>query len=218
MNKSEFMNYEETKVKEMLAENYDGEIKITKVAIVKMNDQKLNGLSVFLGENNICPTVYLDDAFRAYSEGENPDFIAKRVVDQITEASIKAPQIESEKKAPDLSDKPIALRLLEISRNKEFLQDVPYMSVGNGLALALIESIGLYFLLKPLIDIEAVSWIYMLAAVPFGILGFVKYNGMSAEKFIWGWIKSELLMPRKLYFGNDNLYWALLKEKESLVS
>lgn len=135
MNRNEFMNYVETKVKEMLTANYDGEIKVMQVAVVKMNDQKLNGLSVSLGENNICPTVYLDDAFRAYSEGENPDFIAKRVADQITEASIKAPQIESEKKAPDLSDKPIALRLLEISRNKEFLQDVPYMSVGNGLAL-----------------------------------------------------------------------------------
>lgn len=85
-------------------------------------------------------------------------------------------------------------------------------------AIALIASIGSYFLLKPLIGIEAVSWICMLAAVPFGILGFVKYNGMSAEKFIWAWIKSELLMPRKLCFGNDNLYWVLLKEKESPVS
>ena len=135
MNKNEFINYEKAKVEEMLAENYDGEIKITQVAIVKMNDQKLNGLSVSLGENNICPTVYLDDAFRAYSEGKNPDLIAKRVADQITEASITAPQVESEKKAPDFSNKPIALRLLEISRNKEFLQDIPYMSVGNGLAL-----------------------------------------------------------------------------------
>lgn len=85
-------------------------------------------------------------------------------------------------------------------------------------AIALIASIGSYFLFKPLIGIEAVSWICMLAAVPFGILGFVKYNGMSAEKFIWAWIKSELLMPRKLCFGNDNLYWVLLKEKESPVS
>lgn len=135
MNKIEFINYEKAKVEEMLAENYDGEIKVTPVTVVKMNDQKVNGLSVSLDGSNVCPTIYLDDAYAAYSEGENPDLIAKRVADQIMEASIKAPKIESEKKAPDLSDKPIALRLLEISRNKEFLQDVPYMSVGNGLAL-----------------------------------------------------------------------------------
>jgi hypothetical protein len=31
-------------------------------------------------------------------------------------------------------------------------------------------------------------------------LGFVKYNGMTAEKFIWAWIKSEFLMPKELVF------------------
>lgn len=54
----------------------------------------------------------------------------------------------------------------------------------------------------------------MLAAVPFGVMGFVRYNGMSAEKFIWAWIKSELLIPKKLCCKNNNLYWVLLKEFE----
>lgn len=113
---------------------------------------------------------------------------------------------------------------MEVKINREIREYTESMFFGLTMrqfvftALALIASIGSYFLLKPLIGIEAVSWICMLVAVPFGILGFVKYNGMSAEKFIWAWIKSELLMPRKLCFGNDNLYWALLKEKESPVS
>ena len=54
----------------------------------------------------------------------------------------------------------------------------------------------------------------MLAAVPFAVLGFVKYNGMSAEKFIWAWIKSELLIPKKLCYGNNNMYWLLMHEME----
>ena len=84
--------------------------------------------------------------------------------------------------------------------------------------LAVAASVISYFLLKPLIGIEAVSWICMLAAVPFAVLGFVKYNGMSAEKFIWAWIKSELLIPKKLCFGNSNMYWVLmnaLKEEKN---
>ena len=78
--------------------------------------------------------------------------------------------------------------------------------------LAIAASIISYFLLKPLIGIEAVSWVCMLAAVPFAVLGFVRYNGMSAEKFIWAWIKSELLIPKKLCFGNSNMYWVLMHE------
>lgn len=33
-------------------------------------------------------------------------------------------------------------------------------------------------------------------AAPFALLGFVKYNGMTAEKFMWAWIKSEVLIPK----------------------
>ena len=32
---------------------------------------------------------------------------------------------------------------------------------------------------------ETVSWVCILGAAPFAALGFVKYNGMTAEKFIW---------------------------------
>lgn len=109
---------------------------------------------------------------------------------------------------------------MEVKINREIREYTESMFFGLTMrqfiftALALIASIGSYFLLKPLIGIEAVSWICMLAAVPFGILGFVKYNGMSAEKFIWAWIKSELLIPKKLCYKNNNLYWILLKEIE----
>ena len=41
-------------------------------------------------------------------------------------------------------------------------------------------------------------------------MGFVKYNGMNAEQFVWAWIKSEFLMPKKLMFQPDNLYYCLL--------
>lgn len=43
-------------------------------------------------------------------------------------------------------------------------------------------------------------------------LGFIKYNGMTAEQFVWAWIKSEFIMPKKLLFSPDNLYYEALKE------
>ena len=39
------------------------------------------------------------------------------------------------------------------------------------------------------------------------VFGFVKYHGMTAEQFIWAWIKSEILIPKKLMFRSENLYF-----------
>ncbi len=77
--------------------------------------------------------------------------------------------------------------------------------------LACAVAVGLYFLLKPYLGTETVSWVCILGAAPFAALGFVKYNGMTAEKFIWAWIKSEFLMPKKLVFHSTNTYYELMK-------
>ena len=70
---------------------------------------------------------------------------------------------------------------------------------------------GLYFLLKPYVGTETVSWMCILGAVPFAALGFIKYNGLTAEKFIYAWIKSEFLMPKKLTFRSTNTYYEMMK-------
>ena len=72
-------------------------------------------------------------------------------------------------------------------------------------------AVGLFFLLRPYFGTETLSWVCILGALPFAIMGFVKYNGMTAEQFVWAWIKSELLMPKKLMFYPDNLYYEALK-------
>ena len=75
-------------------------------------------------------------------------------------------------------------------------------------------AVGTYFLLRPVLGLEAVSWICILAAFPFAMIGFVKYNGMSAEKFIAAWVKSEILMPKHLTFGNTNMYCRIMTEAQ----
>ena len=77
-------------------------------------------------------------------------------------------------------------------------------------ATACIIAVAVYFLLKPVLGIEVISWLCELAAFPFAVMGFVKYNGLPAEKFIWAWIKSEVLIPKKLTFCNTNVYYRLL--------
>ena len=62
----------------------------------------------------------------------------------------------------------------------------------------------------------------ILGASPFAVLGFITYNGLTAEQFIWAWIKSELLIPREIKFESNNVYWEAFipyianKEREEL--
>ena len=106
---------------------------------------------------------------------------------------------------------------MEVKINREIRNYTESMFFGLSLrqfifsVLACGVAVGLYFLLKPHLGTETVSWVCILGAAPFAALGFVKYNGMTAEKFIWAWIKSEFLMPKKLMFLPDNLYYEALK-------
>ena len=77
--------------------------------------------------------------------------------------------------------------------------------------LACIVAVILYFILKPVFGIETLSWLCILGAAPFAVLGFVKYNGMTAEKFIIAFIKSEFIIPKKLTFKAKNIYGETFK-------
>lgn len=78
--------------------------------------------------------------------------------------------------------------------------------------LAVAVAVGLYFTLHPIMGTEEVGWICILGAAPFAACGFFKYHGMTAEKFAWAWIKSEILYPKKLVFKSDSLYYEAMKD------
>ena len=73
-------------------------------------------------------------------------------------------------------------------------------------------SVGLYFLLRPYFGTETLSWICVLGAAPFAAMGFIKYNGMTAERLLWAWFYCEFIMPQKLVFKSTNLYAEALND------
>ena len=75
-------------------------------------------------------------------------------------------------------------------------------------------AVSLYFGLRDTVGTEAVSWMCIVGAAPFAALGFIKYHGMTAEQFIWAWLKSEFLMPHRLTFGAANAYHEMLKDRQ----
>ena len=78
--------------------------------------------------------------------------------------------------------------------------------------LAVGVAIALYFVLKPHVGTETVSWMCILGAAPFAAMGFISYNGMTAEQFVWAWLRSEMIEPKQIKFEPVNIYYEALKD------
>ena len=106
---------------------------------------------------------------------------------------------------------------MEVKINREIRNYTESMFFGLSMrqfvfsVLAILVAVGLYFLLKPHFGTETVSWMCILGAAPFAALGFITYHGMTAEQFLWAWLRSEVLEPRELRFEASTLYYDLLK-------
>ena len=107
---------------------------------------------------------------------------------------------------------------MEIKINREIRDYHEFMFMGLSLrqsifsVLAIASAVGLYFWLQPVLGAEITSWVCVLGAAPFAILGFVSYHGMPAEKFLWVWFRSEVLEPKQLCCKPNNLYYELMKD------
>lgn len=85
--------------------------------------------------------------------------------------------------------------------------------------LAVAVTVGVYFGLRPVLGNGEIGWVCVLAAFPFALGGFFQYNGMTLERFLLAYIRSEFLFPRRLVFKSDNIYAKALENstiKEAL--
>ena len=108
---------------------------------------------------------------------------------------------------------------MEVRINREIRDYTESMFFGLSLrqfffsVLACGVAVGIYLGLNPILGTETTSWLCIVAAFPFAVIGFLKYNGMTAEKFIAAWIKSTFMIPKGLLFGNTNYYYAMLEDE-----
>lgn len=118
-------------VPEELAEG----LKLTDTIVTKVNDQKLYGLSFQKEGVEAAPTIYVNQLYERYNDGDPMQGLAIETTHMYLD-SLSHPA--ACKEPPDLSfDKikdSLTLKLVEIKRNRGYLADIPYMSLGNGLA------------------------------------------------------------------------------------
>lgn len=117
------------------------------------------------------------------------------------------------------------MNFIEIKINKEVRDYQESIFFGLSLrqficsAMALAVAVLFYFILHRTVGTEGTSWVCILAALPFALCGFFRYNGMYFEQFIRAVIRSELLYPKHLAFHSENLYGSAMKHssiKEAL--
>lgn len=79
-------------------------------------------------------------------------------------------------------------------------------------AVAVGIAVLAYFGLREYLGNEGVSWVCIMVALPVALIGFLTYHEMTLEHFIWAWIKSELLMPKSLWFLAENYMYRAYRE------
>jgi hypothetical protein len=106
---------------------------------------------------------------------------------------------------------------MEVKINREIRNYTESMFFGLSMrqfifsVLAVGIAVLLYFVLKPMVGMETVSWMCILGAAPFAAMGFISYHGMTAEQFLWAWLRSEMLEPKEIRFESINLYYEVLR-------
>lgn len=114
---------------------------------------------------------------------------------------------------------------LEVRINKEVRDYQESIFFGLSLRqfifslLAVAIAVGVYFCLCRFVGDYDIGWLCVLDAFPFALCGFFRYNGMNAEQFLRGFLRSEFAYPKRLLFRMENLYAQALEStsiKEAL--
>lgn len=107
---------------------------------------------------------------------------------------------------------------MEIKINKEIKDYQESMFFGLSArqficsVVAVGVAVGAYFGLGKFLGKETVSWLCILCAAPFAAAGFFKYNGMTFERFIVAFIRSEFLCSGKRVYKSENILYNIYQE------
>ena len=134
MDVKEFTNIIKEELPDFLPEEVYKDLVIDDVEIAKMNDQKLHGLTFKPKGSDAAPTLYIDDLYERHENGEDIGFLLVDLANRYEEAR-KAPTPPEVDLSWDSVRDNLSLRLLEKKRNIDFLSNMPYVDVGNGLAM-----------------------------------------------------------------------------------
>lgn len=153
MDKNQFFEDVLVTVREHIPEELRGIVKVVVSEVLKNNDEKLHGIMMSIEGSNMMPTLYLEDFYEIYKDGESIEEIARMIIDISTTAFKNPPPIADFSFDYDNVKDKLILELLDIDMNKERLETLVHKEVGNG------------FVVVPYITIEEIFGSAMRTAI-----------------------------------------------------
>jgi hypothetical protein len=108
---------------------------------------------------------------------------------------------------------------LEVKVPKDILKYKESILLGLNLrqvvcsVLALLISVGIYFLTKDMLGKETASWLCIVGASPFAVAGFFSYNSLTIEQFLGEIIRTCFIQNGKRFWQNENKLYEFWKGK-----
>ena len=153
MDKNQFYEDVLVAVREKIPETIRDIVRVEVSEVLKNNDEKLHGIMMAIEGSNMLPTLYLEDFYEIYEEGESIEEIARMIIDISTNAFKNPPPIADFSFDYDNIKDKLILELLDSDMNKERLKTLVHKEVGNG------------FVMVPYITIEEILGSAMRTAV-----------------------------------------------------
>lgn len=114
-------------IKELVKEKLGDQYRVELHEVRKNNNVKRTGVVIYRENQNVSPTIYLDSFFEVYENGTEPDTIAESVL-HMYESGLPEQEIDMSffQDYQQVRER-ICYRLIHYERNREFLENVPYI-------------------------------------------------------------------------------------------
>lgn len=139
MNFEEFVDYVKDNILDYMPRSY-ADATVDVQLVTKNNGLKLHGLMIYTGKSNIVPTLYLDDLFKAYENGDALELVMLRIVESYVEAANRTDinpdfVMDFEKVKPR-----IVPHLVNLEANAGKLLEIPYKILNDLAVIFFIET------------------------------------------------------------------------------
>lgn len=79
--------------------------------------------------------------------------------------------------------------------------------------MAVGTAVGAYFLLNERLGTEVTSWVCMACAIPCTLIGFIRFQGQTFDRFVKTWVESEMFFPGVLVCRCENAYYEAVQRR-----
>lgn len=132
LNIKEFMVWAKNDIESMLPRDLTKNMTIEENTVIKMNDQFCYGLTLKRGDEEAAPTIYMNEYFDRYMNGEPMKQLMAEACQEYLDAIVNKPDIVTQDLTFEKIKDNLTIRVMEGKRNLQFLSNIPYMSMGNG--------------------------------------------------------------------------------------